>query len=347
MKMRLNKTTILVITLAALFIQLLIITYNHYTGLIFISGVFNFIVRLAIGTFLSTLFGLFLVFIDLSYINPLDKIMPLPEKFFIRIPIEVVVSLIAGVIVGVILTTTSHILFGYEDGLQVNLVKNGLIVSVINLIVTAILEAVIWYKRNQESKVVAEQLERENTQIRFETLKGQLNPHFIFNSLNVLSSLISKDAEKAQQFVDEFSMVYRYTLDVIDKQVVELSEEIEFAKAFLYLQKIRFGDAMSYDLNIDAEKLNRFVLPLALQTLLENCFKHNRASEDSPLRIKIYDKGNYIFVGNNLQVKNSRDSKKVGLNNLRKRYELLGNVEPEFNVTENEYIAKIPLIESE
>ncbi|MDZ7764488.1 MAG: histidine kinase [Melioribacteraceae bacterium] len=144
--------------------------------------------------------------------------------------------------------------------------------------------------------MIAQILEKENAEIRFETLKGQLNPHFLFNSLNVLSSLIGKDAEKAREFVDEFSMVYRYTLDVIDNQVVELSEEMSFVKAFLYLQKIRFDDAMMYDVNIDAEKLNRLVPPLALQTLLENCFKHNRASEDSPLRIKIYDDKNYIVV---------------------------------------------------
>ncbi len=347
MKMKLNKTVILVVTLAALFIQLFIITYNHYTGLIYVSGVINFIVRLAIGTFFSALFGLILVFIDLAYINPLDKILPLPQKLFARIPTEVIISLITGALVGMILTVTSHIIFVYEDGLQVNLIKNGLIVAVINLIITAILEAVIWYRRNQQSKVVAKQLEKENTEIRFETLKGQLNPHFLFNSMNVLSSLIGKDSEKAQQFVDEFSMVYRYTLDVIEKQVVELSEEIEFAKAFLYLQKIRFGDAMSYDINIDAKKLNSFVPPLALQTLLENCFKHNRASEDSPLRIKIYDEENYIVIVNNLQKKNSRDSKKVGLNNLKKRYLLLSKVEPKFSITENEYIAKIPLIKSE
>lgn len=348
MKMKLNKTTILVIALAALFIQFLIITYNHFTGLIYVSGFFNFFVRLAIGTFFSALFGLILVYIDLFFINPLDKILPLPEKLFLRIPLEIVIALVSGALVGIVLTVTSHIIFTYEDGLQVNLIKNGLIVAVINLIITTSLEAVIWFKRNQQSRVTAEKLEKENTEIRFETLKGQLNPHFLFNSLNVLSSLIGKDKEKAQQFVDEFSMVYRYTLDVIDKPVVELSEEIEFVKAFLYLQKIRFGDAMIYEINIDAEKLNRFVPPLALQTILENCFKHNRASEDQPLRIKIYNEDDSVYVVNNLQSKNSyAESKKVGLENLKKRYSLLCGIEPEFSVSEKEYIAIIPLIESE
>jgi sensor histidine kinase YesM len=114
------------------------------------------------------------------------------------------------------------------------------------------------------------------------------------------------------------------------------------------LQKIRFGEAVNYDINIDAEKLSRFVPPLALQTVLENCFKHNRASVNSQLKISIYDEDNFIIIVNNLQKKNGRgDSKGIGLNNLKKRYALLGKFEPEFSVTENEYIAKIPLIESE
>lgn len=346
--MKLNKPTILVITLAALFIQIIIITYNHYTGLIDVDNVLNFVLRLTVGTVFSALFGLILVFIDLAYINRLDKIFPLPEKLIPRIPAELAISILSGALLGIILTVVSHILFTYEDGLQVNLIKNGLIGTVINLIITITLEAVIWFRRNQQSKVVAEKLEKENTEIRFETLKEQLNPHFLFNSLNVLSSLIAKDAEKAQQFVDEFSSVYRYTLDVIDKQVVELKDEIEFAKAYLYLQSIRFGTAVKYEVNINADKLNYLIPPLSLQTLLENCFKHNKASEDSQLRLQIYTEGDYVVVVNNLQSKTSYvESKKIGLSNLQKRYALLSSAQPVFSYTENEYIAKIPLINFE
>jgi LytS/YehU family sensor histidine kinase len=196
--------------------------------------------------------------------------------------------------------------------------------------------------------VIAEKLERENSQIRFETLKSQLNPHFLFNSLNVLSSLIKHDSDKAQYFVDEFSSVYRYTLDVIEKPVVELREEINFAKSFLYLQKIRFDNAVDMEINVDASKLNDLVPPLAIQTLLENAFKHNRASVDNPLKINIYDEDDGLVVINNLQPKiKGDDSKGVGLNNLRKRYELLGEKLPQFSFTEKEYIAKIPLIKPE
>jgi len=179
-------------------------------------------------------------------------------------------------------------------------------------------------------------------------LKSQLNPHFLFNSLNVLSSLIKKDSDKAQNFVDEFSSVYRYTLDVIEKPVVELKEELDFAKSYLFLQKIRFDNAVDLEIKVDASKLNYFVPPLAVQTLLENAFKHNRASVDNPLNIRIYDEDNLLVIVNNLQPKiKGPDSKGVGLNNLNKRYELLGEEHPHFSVTEKEYVAKIPLIKPE
>jgi LytS/YehU family sensor histidine kinase len=166
--------------------------------------------------------------------------------------------------------------------------------------------------------------------------------------LNVLSTLIKHDAEKAQVFVDEFSSVYRYTLDVIEKPVVELREEIKFAKSFLYLQKIRFNNAVDMEINVDASKLNHLVPPLAIQTLFENAFKHNKASVDNPLKINIYNEDDVLIVINNLQPKiKGDDLKGVGLNNLRKRYELLGEKLPQFSVTEKEYIAKIPLINPE
>lgn len=345
MKMKLNKNTFIVITTAALFIQILIITYNHFSGLIYVTGITNFIVRISAGTIFSSIFGLIIVYIDLQIRNILDKYFPLPEKLYLRIPAEIIAAMSAGILVGALLTVISNIIFPYSDGLKVNIIKNALIVSVLNLIISITIEAVIWFKRNQESKLLAEMLEKENTIIRFETLKNQLNPHFLFNSLNVLSSLIKKDSDKAQKFIDEFSIIYRYTLDVIDKTVVELKEEVEFVKAYFYLQKIRFDDSFHFEIKIAAEKLHYFVPPLALQTLLENIFKHNRASADSPLKIKIYTDNNFIIVLNNIQPKFSNElSKKIGLQNLKNRYKLICGIEPEFIINEKEYIAKIALI---
>jgi sensor histidine kinase YesM len=346
--MKLNKNTILAILLLALLVQLIIITYNYVTGFIEVPNFGNYLTRLAIGTSFSFVFALILVFLDLKIITGLDKIFPLPHKLISRIPAEFVLTITAGVVIGTLVTLVAGTFMPYKDGLINNIINNSLITSVLNIIIITVIEAVVWFKRSQQSLLKAERLERENSQIRYETLKNQLNPHFLFNSLNVLSSLIKKDTDKAQSFVDEFSSVYRYTLDVIEKPVVELREEIDFAKSFLFLQKIRFDNAVDMEINVDVSKLNYFVPPLAVQTLLENAFKHNKASTDNQLKIKIYNEDDILIVINNHQPKiKGTDSKGVGLSNLKKRYELLGENLPQFSVTEKEYVAKIPLIKPE
>jgi sensor histidine kinase YesM len=346
--MKLNKNTILAILLLALFVQLIIITYNYVTGFIKVPDFGNYLTRLAIGTSFSFVYALLLIFLDIQLLNYLDKIFVLPDKLLPRIPTELILAVLLGAFIGSTSAIIHHTLIPYKYGLIKNVINNSLITAVINIIMICVIEAISWFKRSQESLAKTEKLERENSQIRYETLKSQLNPHFLFNSLNVLSSLIKKDSDKAQNFVDEFSSVYRYTLDVIEKPVVELREEIDFAKSFLFLQKIRFDNAVDMEINVDASKLNYLVPPLAVQTLLENAFKHNKATTDSPLKIKIHNENDSLVVINNLQPKiKGTDSKGVGLSNLTKRYELLGEERPHFSVTEKEYVAKIPLIEPE
>lgn len=346
--MKLNKYLTITIISVAVLIQLIIIIYNQLTGYIEVPSLLNFLTRLLIGATLTSMFGIIIVYINLFSINFLDRIFPIPKKLPQRIPIELILAALAGVFVGSITTLFSNYLFPYQDGLFKHIINNSLITIIINIIVMLAIEAFAWFKRGQESKFKSEELEKENTQIRFETLKNQLNPHFLFNSLNVLSSLIKNEPKKAQSFVDEFSSVYRYTLDVIENPLVELKEELDFARSFLYLQKIRFDDALIVDINVDAVKLKYLVPPLALQALLENCFKHNKVSSSSPLKIKIYDKSDSIIVENNLQLKlKNIESKGIGLSNLIKRYELLGEEKPKFSVTGEKYIAEIPLISEE
>ncbi|MFO7525895.1 MAG: histidine kinase [Ignavibacteriaceae bacterium] len=346
--MKLNKNTVLAILLLAFFVQLIIITYNYVTGFITVPDIGNYLVRLTIGTSFSFVFALILVYLNLQIINILDKLFPLPERLLPRIPAEFLLAVLSGTIIGSSVTVIAGTLMPYEDGLLKNVINNSLITSVINLILITVIEAIVWFKRSQHSLLKAEILEKENSQIRFETLKSQLNPHFLFNSLNVLSSLIKKNSDRAQNFVDEFSSVYRYTLDVIEKPVVELREELDFAKSFLFLQKIRFDNAVDMEINVDASKLNFLVPPLAVQTLLENAFKHNKATTESPLNIKIYNENDSLLIVNNLQPKiKGVDSKGVGLSNLNKRYEMLEVELPHYSVTETEYIAKIALIKPE
>ena len=190
-------------------------------------------------------------------------------------------------------------------------------------------------------------VQKENLQSQFEVLKSQINPHFMFNSLNVLSGLINADVAKAQLFIDEFSQIYRYVLETIEQPVVTLNKELDFMRSYLFLQQIRYGASLTYTVNIIAEQLQLLVPPLSLQVLLENAMKHNIVNEEKPLKIEIYSKGDFLLIKNPIQPKISGTSTGLGLKNLIKRYALISKLEPKFKVENNYYIAKIPLIKAE
>lgn len=220
--------------------------------------------------------------------------------------------------------------------------------NVINLVAMGISESVLFFKRWKVSFTEAEKFKRESVEARYAALKNQVNPHFLFNSLNTLSSLIRTSPDKAIDFVDKFSKIYRYVLDINDKVLIELREEINFLNSYFHLHKIRFGENIQLELKIDAEKLNAMVLPLSIQILLENAIKHNEVSSDRPLFIKIYTEDNFLVIQNTLQLKkNNSHSTGIGIKNLSERYSHLSDLLPEFYMSENYYIAKIPLIPSE
>lgn len=253
--MKFNKRTALIITLIALVIQGLIISYNNYTGYISVKGLTDAAVRLLIGTVFSAAGGTILFLIDNSVISLMDKWCAWEDYLYRRFSLEIISIVVIGILLGCVITITSNAIFPYHEGLSGVIVTNVLITSIINIIFTSVLEGIIIFKRNLENKFRAEKLEKENSIIRFETLINQLNPHFLFNSLNVLSALIRKDADKAQCFIDEFSSIYRYTLDVIGRQAVTIREEIAYAKSYLYLQQIRFGDALQTEISLSADSM--------------------------------------------------------------------------------------------
>jgi sensor histidine kinase YesM len=188
-------------------------------------------------------------------------------------------------------------------------------------------------------------LENESIISQYEVLKNQVNPHFLFNSLNTLSSLIRFDPEKAQNFIGEFSDVYRYVLDVKDKILVSVAEELSFVNSYLYLQKLRFGNNLNCEIIISDSCMQEFIVPLSMQMLVENAIKHNEISETFPLNISIECKDSWLIVSNNLnRVDSSLHSKKMGLKNLSERYHLISEKKVEFYIENNRYIAKIPMI---
>jgi PAS domain S-box-containing protein len=196
-----------------------------------------------------------------------------------------------------------------------------------------------------EARTQLIRLQKENLQSQFEVLRQQVNPHFLFNSLNVLTSLIKLEPNLAEKFTEHLSKVYRYVLENKDNDLVDLKTELDFLDAYLFLLNIRFMDKIVVTINIDKDKHEMLILPLALQLLIENAIKHNSMSKKKPLCIDLYiDENSFLNVVNNLQERESYiASTGVGLKNIEHRYQLLEMPAPEFIKTEEKFIAKIPL----
>ena len=225
---------------------------------------------------------------------------------------------------------------------------NIIVAIIINTFATSILEGYYYFKQWKNSLIQTEQLKRENIQSQFEALKNQIDPHFLFNSINTVYSLIDTHPDKAKEFITQFSKTFRHVLDVKEKVVVSLKEEIELLNSYIFLLKIRHEGNLEISINIDAQKLNKFIPPLSLQMLVENAIKHNIISEKKPLKIKIFNNSNSLIIKNKLQSKNSiNESTKIGLNNLTERYKHISEKAPEFYIKDNEYVAEIPLLNDE
>ena len=193
----------------------------------------------------------------------------------------------------------------------------------------------------------AETLKKEGAVARYEALKNQVNPHFLFNSLNALTNLVYEDQDKAVKFIKQLSEVYRYVLDTREKETVTLQEELRFIKSYLYLQEIRFGNNLNVKLDLDGASGN--VAPLALQLLLENAIKHNIVSQEDPLSVEMTVHDGFIWVENKLQKKRSpgEDSPGMGLYNIRSRYKFLSDKEVIVNEAEGKFSVGLPLIDVE
>jgi len=216
------------------------------------------------------------------------------------------------------------------------------------IIVAGIYEAIYYFVKWKDVAVEAEALKKENLQTQLDSLKTQINPHFLFNSLGSLSSLIEEDPKKAQVFVNDMSAVYRYLLQTNERGLTTLQKELDFLNAYYQMLKIRFEDGLQLQINIDERYLDWLIPPLTLQILLENTVKHNAILPSKPLLVKIYtDSMQNLFVVNNLQKKTSPViSNKTGLNNIAAKYKLLNQREITIKQTDTYFQVIVPLIKN-
>ncbi len=215
----------------------------------------------------------------------------------------------------------------------------------IALVFMAIFTSRSWLMEWRKSAIEAEQLRTEKLASQYQSLKDQLNPHFLFNSLNALSNLVYEDADKSAAFIQKLSRIYRYVLEVQQEELVELRREMDFAKNYLDLQKIRFEENLNFSIDLSPCS-DCYLPPLSLQLLLENAIKHNVASEEEPLFISIQMKEDALWVSNTFQPKTSQNepSTGVGLENIRSRYRILSDQSPEIFKSEDEFLVKLPLL---
>ncbi len=220
-----------------------------------------------------------------------------------------------------------------------------IIALVITLLITAILHAVEFFREIKRQKLINEKLVEEKLKTELNALKAHIDPHFLFNSFNILYGLIEEDPKKAQQLLNQLSGIYRYILENRNEEFETLSSEIAFANKYLSLHQARFEDSIEIDLRIDDQKLNYKMPSLSLQLLLENAIKHNAFDEDQPLQIEIYTELNDLVVKNNKKPrKHIVDSNRMGLKNIEDRYALLGYENLSIVETDNSFMVKLPLI---
>jgi hypothetical protein len=199
--------------------------------------------------------------------------------------------------------------------------------------------------KTSKKEVVEQKLIAKSANAQFESLKNQLDPHFLFNSLNVLSSLIDENPNQAQKFTASMSKIYRYVLEQKDKELVTVEEEIEFAKTYCELLKTRFEDSVDFEFNVEKEDLRKFVVPLSLQLLLENCIKHNFATSSKPLLIKVFSENKTLCIENNLQTRELiKESAGIGLANIVQRYALLTKENVFIEKSEDYFKVKLPIL---
>lgn len=291
----------------------------------------------------------FLVFESIFQLNKLlDRKIKWDSEPYRRFLIQWLLSLVIGLFFVIVLRWIFVLIF--IEFTYVNL-QDEIILTIFVLLATTTLTvidlSIFLLEKWRFSLAELERFKKENAEFQFESLRNQVNPHFLFNSLNTLSSLIFQDQQKAGSFVRELSDVYRYILENRDRELVTLKKELEILKSYIYLVLLRFEQNLSITIDLQDKLDNLLIPPLTLQMLVENATKHNIISKKKPLQVKIYSEDANIVVSNNLQQKETRTySSKLGLENIKSRYNYLTDKAVEINEGPDEFTVKIPLIKN-
>lgn len=294
------------------------------------------------------LYGFVLGYSNMFYFDYLKELDWREENYIKRIVIGVlgsVVITLVGLFVLRALTAVYYFNKTFETFLEKESISNYTFGLWVTLLIVAGFHIIYFYNKFQQNKLKEQKVIAGAASAKFNALKNQLDPHFLFNSLNVLTSLIEENPDKAQEFTTSLSKVYRYVLEQKNKDLVTLDEELQFAKTYMLLLKMRFEDSIVFQMPEKSTNPNNKVVPLSLQLLLENTVKHNKVTQDKPLKVTIYEKDDSLVIENNLQPKQIiKKGSGVGLANIKQRYQLLTNRKVVINQQADRFAVSIPML---
>lgn len=276
-------------------------------------------------------------------IQRLNQRLSWETHFLQRLGIEALAIIISAILLGVVF---GNLIYFLEDDLPIDavIIRMILYLLITFSIIMALLELQQLNDEKEALERLSQRLEKEKIETLYNSLKQQVNPHFLFNSLSVLSSLVHYDPEKAEAFIEHFADIYRYVLDINKKNLVTLEEELHFLESYLFLQSIRFGNNIKLDQDIgESYKLHK-IPPLTLQLVFENILKHNVISRKQPMQVEMKVENDFLTIENTLRPRQSAHSTQIGTNNLQEKYRLLGSILPHFEEKSATYAVKLPLL---
>jgi sensor histidine kinase YesM len=274
----------------------------------------------------------------------LNKYLPYFKNVFFRIIADFVgVILICLIVLGVFNYLIYDVLLISKDELPSFLVKFAFAMTN-NIPILLAFELIYYFQSEQKAIADSEKAKREALLFEHETLRAQINPHFLFNSLNVLSSLIYMNPNNANKFTKALSKTYRYVLSLNKRPMVSVEEDLDALESYIFLMEMRFENSFTFTVNKISNSEKNKIIPLTLQLLIENVFKHNIATEEMSLDIKITISNEYIAVENNIQPSNDMDKGGIGLKYLTKQYKLYDR-DVVVEHTDSLFIVKIPYIQ--
>jgi hypothetical protein len=302
-------------------------------------------VEFHIGSSIASLFGFLGIWeFILAFGNLLEKKFPLDIHTNKRIIIQIIATYLIATIIGdtIFLTAVNVFHVPLPGALKT---FGYLLYFLLSIVLNLIYFGTIYFFHWKKDLVNLANMQREQAIVKYDALKNQLNPHFLFNALTSLNSLIFENQQLASDFLQQLSKVYRYVLQHKEKETVSINTELEFIKHYIFLLKTRFDDAITFHLDLKEEIKTKEIVPVTLQILIENAIKHNIVSLSNPLQISITADTEYLIVRNNLNRKDQvESSNRQGLENIKAFYRFLSALPIQILEAENSYTVKIPLI---